>query len=122
MSDKCEFCNAEIEDHYPVEEDCYVISKWKCGTHSNKSPYDTGITRSKDCRIAELERQLAKANKRICPSCLEVHPIGTMCPPHEVRTTGEEWFRIKLKELEDELEKRRAAMASCSGSCNRFCL
>jgi hypothetical protein len=36
-----------------------------------------------------------------CDSCREHHE-GT-CPPHEVRTTGIEWYRARIRHLEELL-------------------
>ena len=38
-----------------------------------------------------------------CESCLEHHSGDVGCPPHEVRATGMDWFRNRIKHLEDLL-------------------
>ena len=42
-----------------------------------------------------------------CASCHEHHPEDVMCPPFEVRTTGQGWFHIYVRELETEIERLR---------------
>jgi hypothetical protein len=59
---------------------------------------------------AEIERLRAIANARLCSACLENHPIDSMCPPHEVRTTGQAWFRERVAEKSLEIERLRAAI------------
>lgn len=56
-------------------------------------------------RIAKLERDLHRW--RGCPACHQDHPADVMCPPHEVRTTGQAWFRERVLTLERELEAER---------------
>ena len=41
-----------------------------------------------------------------CESCGEHH--GGMCPPHELRVTGIEWFRQRIRHLEELLEAARS--------------
>lgn len=52
-----------------------------------------------------------KANARLCGSCFERHDIDVMCPPHECRTTGQQWFRERLAELERERDQARKAVS-----------
>ena len=40
-----------------------------------------------------------------CDSCKEHHPLDSMCPPHEVRTTGFAWFQVYVDELEAEFKR-----------------
>lgn len=44
-----------------------------------------------------------------CLSCLEQHPPETMCPPHEVRTTGRAFSLVYIEELEAEVERLQAS-------------
>ena len=48
-----------------------------------------------------------------CGSCGEHHnqgPGAIGCPPYEVRTTGVEWFKVYIEELEAEVERLQAAL------------
>ncbi|MHC4264336.1 MAG: hypothetical protein ACYSUK_00165 [Planctomycetota bacterium] len=58
----------------------------------------------------EIERLTKECNSRLCSSCLEQHDVSVMCPPHEVRTTGQEWFRQKLRQQQQENERLRGAL------------
>lgn len=57
--------------------------------------------------IAENERLKAAANARLCAACLEQHPIDSMCPPHECRTTGQQWFRERIATIEQQVADLR---------------
>lgn len=46
--------------------------------------------------------------KRQCGTCLEYHPLASMCPPHEVRVSGLEWFNQHV----DRHKKKIAALAA----------
>lgn len=57
-----------------------------------------------------------------CLACGEDHPKNVLCPPHEVRTTGQAWFRQRMAELRGELELvRREQAAGISLSDPRCC-
>lgn len=57
-----------------------------------------------------------------CDSCGEDHPATTMCPPHEMRTTGMAWFKsairsaeadnLRLRERVNELEGENETLRS----------
>lgn len=70
-------------------------------------PRDAEIARLK----AEIERLTAELEHWFgCESCGERHPDNTLCPPHEVRTSGLAWFRERLQEAkqrEDALKAER---------------
>lgn len=51
----------------------------------------------------ERDKWKSIGDKRLCGSCLEHHPMDVMCPPHEVRTTGQAWFNERLAELRQQL-------------------
>lgn len=65
---------------------------------------------------AELEAEIAGLTAKVadarwyfgCPSCGEDHPEDVMCPPHEVRTTGREWFHAAIRKARAEIERLRA--------------
>lgn len=42
-----------------------------------------------------------------CLACGEDHPKESMCPPHEVRTTGQAWFKTRVSVLSREIEAVR---------------
>jgi hypothetical protein len=59
---------------------------------------------------AEVEQvRLREAgDRRLCESCLEIHPMDVPCPPHEVRTTGQAWFseqRSRIRAERDRLQQ-----------------
>lgn len=56
----------------------------------------------------EIERITKLANARLCESCLERHAINVMCPPHEARTTGQQWFRERLSEIASDRDRLAA--------------
>lgn len=56
---------------------------------------------------AEIKRITEIANRRSCDSCCQIHDIGVMCPPHEVRIKGDCWYHKTIKRLQDDLEKYR---------------
>jgi len=39
-----------------------------------------------------------------CQSCQERHPESVMCPPHECRTTGVEWFRQEIAAQDETIQ------------------
>lgn len=51
-----------------------------------------------------------------CRSCHEHHLPECMCPPHEVRTTGQTWFHIYVGELEDKVEQLQEACEFAHGA------
>jgi len=53
----------------------------------------------------EIARLRGIANNRICAVCLERHDIDVMCPPVEVRTTGQAWFRAELAARNERIEE-----------------
>ena len=55
-------------------------------------------------RDKEIARLCGIANNRICSVCLERHNIDVMCPPFEVRTTGQQWFRAELYERNKRID------------------
>lgn len=59
-----------------------------------------------------MEKEIARlkriANSRICGACLERHDIDVMCPPFEVRTRGQAWFRAELAERVRRIEELEA--------------
>ena len=61
---------------------------------------------------ADIEALVAENNlyrqRWGCLTCGEDHPRGGMCPPHEVRTTGNEWFRQRLAKHLAEIERLKA--------------
>lgn len=61
-------------------------------------------------RDAEIARLKNVADNRICWCCLQRHPIECICPPHEVRTTGQEWFRERLREKDAEIERLKGEL------------
>ncbi len=52
-----------------------------------------------------------------CRSCGEHHNADGICPPHEVRTTGVQWFKVYIAELEAEVERRIADQPKCECGC-----
>lgn len=70
----------------------------------------------KAAAIQQLETDLAAARDRIatyrsrygCLSCGEQHPVESMCPPHEVRTTGMAGIDEERKALTLEMAAARA--------------
>lgn len=52
-----------------------------------------------------------------CPSCGEDHPESSMCPPHEVRTTGQAWFRVTITKLLQQLEDMEAQRNKLDVTC-----
>lgn len=69
----------------------------------------------RDEAIAKIKAERDDLRRKLahwfgCPSCGERHPDNVMCPPHEVRTTGQAWFHVRLaeaKEREDRLTAER---------------
>ena len=59
-----------------------------------------------------MEKEIARlkriANSRICGTCLERHDIDVLCPPLEVRTRGQAWFRAELAERVRRIEELEA--------------
>jgi len=54
--------------------------------------------------LDKLRKENKLYRKRFgCLYCGELHDEDVMCPPHEVRTTGQAWFREKVSELTKEL-------------------
>ena len=43
-----------------------------------------------------------------CYSCHQHHSAESMCPPHEVRTTGMALWQGYIEELENEIERLQA--------------
>jgi len=58
----------------------------------------------------QLEELKRIANGRICGNCLERHNIDVLCPPVEVRTRGQAWFRAELDERNKRIERLREAL------------
>lgn len=88
-----------------------AIDGWIDGAKTCQSNADT-IERQA-ARIAELERE---ANSRLCASCFETHPIGSMCPPPEVRTTGQAWFRERVREKDSRIAALEKQVAELTGA------
>lgn len=59
-----------------------------------------------DDYIARLEAELR--TWRGCPSCMEDHPEGTICPPHEVRVNGIAWRQRQTRQQAARAEKAEA--------------
>ena len=51
-----------------------------------------------------------------CASCREHHPSDSMCPSHEVRTTGQMWIHVYLDELEAKVDELRAELDDVQGA------
>lgn len=54
----------------------------------------------------ELRQQLAETKAELrrwrgCPACLEDHPENTICPPYEVRVTGQAWRTRQTRQWEE---------------------
>lgn len=64
---------------------------------------------------SQLAEAKAAADKRICNGCLEVHPLDVMCPPHETRTTGQQWFRQKIAEFQSRLAEANEKFEKADG-------
>lgn len=100
---KCPKCGAELVSSGRTGR----VKFFECGTNTT----DEGCVQSDFCkrieRASNLEQQLAavteKANRRLCRACLEMHSIDGQCVPHEARTTGQAWFRERLKDLGEQL-------------------
>lgn len=72
------------------------------------------VIEEQDAEIARLRDELRGitqiANSRICEACLEHHDVEVMCPSHECRTTGQEWFRQQMRARDVEITRLRAAL------------
>ena len=60
-----------------------------------------------------LREAIKEANKRPCESCLENHPIGTICPPHEVRSSRprEAHFHEQIQNKDTTIEELRSIIS-----------
>lgn len=52
-----------------------------------------------------------------CETCGEHHAGNIGCPPHEVRTTGVEWYRQYIEELEAEVAHTCPLVHCRCGAC-----
>ncbi len=79
----------------PTAEEWSMLQRW-LDNLSDGDVFDSVL-----CGLARRCRELeAEVEKRICGTCMERHPFDVMCPPFEVRRTGSQWFRDRVKELE----------------------
>ena len=94
----CPTCGAKYpeETAMPPHED--LIAKLLEDRHAAQAERDRAIAQRQ-----RLEAELRQW--RGCPSYLEDHPEGTICPPHEVRTTGLDWGRSVAKMQAARAEK-----------------
>ena len=60
-----------------------------------------------------LREAIKEANKRPCQGCLENHPIGTICPPHEVRSSKprEAHFHEQIQNKDTTIEELRSIIS-----------
>jgi hypothetical protein len=70
--------------------------------------------------IARLKLELGQYRDRFgCLTCGEIHPPESMCPPYEVRTTGQAWFQTpqamarRIAELLAENVELRERLVIC---------
>ena len=89
---------------------------------ANQCDDKQGVIARQYVRIGQLETDLAAARTTIatyrsrygCLSCGEQHPTESMCPPHEVRTTGLAGIDEERKALTRELS---AVTPACIERC-----
>lgn len=129
-----EFRKLEAERDTAVRDLDKATRRWQAAEADYRlavSRYDRDMTEAKvernnairESHVESARRQKLEAELRQwqgCPSCHEDHPEGTMCPPHEVRTTGMAWHRQQTRRLayraekaERELEQERVQLAGC---------
>ncbi len=69
-------------------------------------------------RVADLELELR--NWFGCPSCMERHDKSVMCPPHEMRTSGQAWFHRALSEAKQREDKQADRIAKLEAAFGKW--
>ena len=74
----------------------------------SSTPAEQRISESEMALSLERQANALYRDRFGCLSCGEDHPAEAPCPPHEVRVTGQDWFRGRVGELSRENQRLRA--------------
>jgi DNA repair exonuclease SbcCD ATPase subunit len=116
----CPNCSTRLQIKAIVDSDQRIDAKWlyceKCGwVHLLADDLETARSTIDDLkkRIGELEAEGAAYRKAYgCLGCGEDHPAESMCPPHEVRTAGQNWFFTRTKAAVARAEAAEQALTA----------
>jgi uncharacterized small protein (DUF1192 family) len=101
----------ECHDPYPAAIATLREDNERLQAELNRLDSWDGLMELLDKNWPEEEKAMKGTLTGRCPSCLEHHPEESICPPHEVRTTGKAWRDEYLEELEIEAARLKAALA-----------